>query len=75
MDLRKAFRSHGLPEEGDMGRAFYAIICYCLRGQDTSEAPDAPLEQNAVLLGNPNGLQLVKLLEQLFEEDQRDATK
>ena len=70
--LRKPFAHEKSGVETEMGRMFYAVVCYCLSGaEDRSKAePGAMPEQNSVLLGEPNGMQLMHLLEQQLGRDQ-----
>ena len=64
--LRKSFSQNKVRIDIEMGRDYHAIISYCFSGEeDRSEAkPNMMPEQSSVLLGTPNGMQLMPLLEQ-----------
>lgn len=69
--LRKAFSRERLGRVGDMGRIYHTIVHYCLAGEEERPklAPEDLPEPDTILLGEPNGMQLVALLEQQLRED------
>lgn len=69
--LRKAFLRKQMGREGDMGRVYHAIVWYCLAGEEERPklAPEELPEPGTILLGEPNGMQLVALLEQQLRQD------
>lgn len=73
--LRKAFSREQVGREGDMGRIYHAIIRYCLAGEEDRPklAPEDLPEPDTILLGEPNGMQLVALLEQQLREDASES--
>ena len=73
--LCKAFSREQVGREGDMGRTYHAIVRYCLAGdEDRSKlAPEDLPEHDTILLGEPNGMQLVALLEQQLREEDSDT--
>lgn len=73
--LRKAFSRKQVGREGDMGRIYHAIIGYCLAGEEDRPklAPEDLPEPDTILLGEPNGMQLVALLEQQLREDNGES--
>ena len=73
--LRKAFSREQVGREGDMGRIYHAIIRYCLAGEEDRPkiAPEDLPEPDTILLGEPNGMQLVALLEQQLREDNSES--
>ncbi len=68
--LHKAFSREQVGREGDMGRTYHAIVRYCLAGEEDRSklAPEDLPEHDTILLGEPNGMQLVALLEQQLRE-------
>lgn len=73
--LRKAFSREQVGREGDMGRIYHAIIRYCLAGEEDRPklAPEDLPEPDTILLGEPNGMQLVALLEQQLREENSES--
>ena len=73
--LRKAFSRQPMEKEGDMGRIYHAIVRYCLEDEEdrVKLAPDDLPEHDSILLGDPNGMQLVALLEQQLREDSGES--
>ena len=65
--LRKAFSREQVGRAGDMGRIYHTLVNYCLANEEKWEE-DLP-EPDTILLGEPNGMQLVALLEQQLRED------
>lgn len=69
--LRKAFSREQVGRVGDMGRIYHTIVHYCLAHEEERPklAPEDLPEPDTILLGEPNGMQLVALLEQQLRED------
>ena len=69
--LRKAFSREQAGRVGDMGRIYHTIVHYCLAGEEERPklAPEDLPEPDTILLGEPNGMQLVALLEQQLRDD------
>ncbi|KAL8689939.1 MAG: hypothetical protein Q9218_004501 [Villophora microphyllina] len=73
--LRKAFSREQIRRKEDMGRTYHAIVHYCLAGEEDRPelAPEDLPEPDTILLGEPNGMQLVAFLEQQLREDSGES--
>ncbi len=75
MRLRKAFSREQVGREEDMGRIYHAIVRYCLADEEDrpKPGPEDLLQPDIMLLGEPNGMEVVALLEQLLREDNGES--